>query len=181
MSNKTIYVILGVFAVVLVASIVTSRKVIVSVSGHYRDDELGFSIRYPESWEKRIGFQGTSVAFVSPKERSSDRFQESVNVVMTEVEEGTVLNDQLLQEFYAEIESQGTGFQVLETQALQLNGVDARRITCRFRVGGHLFQYLLYILLKDDRVYVITCVSRTLDFDRYEGVFDRMCRSIQID
>lgn len=181
MSRKAIYVILGVFAVALVASIVTSRNVIVSVSGHYRDDELGFSIRYPESWEKRIDFQGTVVAFVSPQERSSDRFREIVNVVMTEVEEGTVLDDRLLEEFYAEIESHGTDFQVLETQALQINSVDARRIICRLRVQGHLFQYLLYVLLKQDRVYVITCTSRKLNFDRYEGVFDKICRSIQID
>jgi len=61
MSNRRIYAILGVFALALAASIITSRRVLVSVSGHYRDDELGFSIRYPESWDKQVRVEGLAV------------------------------------------------------------------------------------------------------------------------
>ena len=179
--SKWVYAFLAVFVVIVVSSIVTSRKEFVSVSERYRNDEYGFSILYPGSWEVRQDWQDTVVAFISPKEGSSDTLRECVNVVVVDVEEGTVLDDYLVEEYYQELGQVGTDLEVLETSAVQVNGLDARRVVLNLRLEGHLFRYLLYVLLRGERVYVITCGSRTLAYARYEDVFERICQSIEID
>lgn len=84
-------------------------------------------------------------------------------------------------EAYSELMAKWMARTVLVDEPADLGLMDARRIVCKARSGGHVFQYLHYYVVKGDRYFVLSCVTETLYYEKYEGVFEKMCRSFHVD
>jgi len=223
MSNRVAWALIGVFGLALVLSIFTTKRLLVRVSGEYRNDEHGFTIRHPKNWEKKYNWEGSVVGFVSPKENFNDTFQELVTVHVGELEPGMTLDDLVQERVYnageidpdffeelAEGEEEGEGeggadgepsgnpfdklsdeknmarlarmfmdLTVLDDYPVDLGPLDGRRVVYKARSGGYLFQYLHFFTVKDDRYFIVTCVTRPMLFEKFQGVFDKMGMSFR--
>jgi len=218
MSSRVAWALIGVFGLALVLSIFTTKRMLVRVSGEYRNDDHGFTIRHPKNWEKKYNWEGSVVGFVSPKENFNDGFQELVTVHVGELEPGTTLDDLVQERIYdvgefdpeffeelAEEEESADGqtpgnpfdklsdeknmarfarmfmdLTVLDDYPVDLGPLEARRVIYKARSGGYLFQYLHYFTVKDDRYFIVTCVTRPMLFERFEAVFDKMGKSFRV-
>jgi hypothetical protein len=180
MSNKATISILAVFVIVVVMSIITTQRSMVSASQPYSDGDLGFSLRHPPSWEPNFDVEGLDVAFVSSQEDSSDTFREYVSVTVDAFEEGQGL-DEVVDVLYAGLAEDAVDSRELERSPANLSGLDAIRIVARFRINGRLVQNLMYFVVDDDRLFVVNCCARKNTFDYWEGLFEEMSHSLKID
>ena len=179
-SNKWAWGFIAVFLAILAVSIATFQRPYVRVTEEYRDDEYGFSIFYPESWEVRHDVGEAVVAFLSPREEPSDETREGAMVVVIDVEEDTVLDDSVMQELYDGMQELGTDFGILESGRVRINGLDARRVVCTLRQDPRVSQYLIYVFAKGERLYLVTSVAHPMSYDRYEAVFEKISYSMEI-
>ncbi len=70
---------------------------------------------------------------------------------------------------------------VLKDEPVELGTLRGRRVVTKARSEGNLFQYLHYVTIKDDRYFIVSGVTRTLSYEKYEGIFTKIGESLRID
>ncbi len=146
----------------------------------YRNDEFGFSIRYPQEWKPAPDMPGSAVGFVSPMMGLTDLFRESVQVIVFDVEPGTELDEALVREAHDGLWLGPENYTILDRRVEYVSDLKAERVVSAKQDGGAIHR-LMYMLIQDTTVYVILCTSTDTAFEKYEGVFDEISSTLLID
>jgi hypothetical protein len=139
-----------------------------------------FSIKFPETWKTEEGVYGTTVMSLSPLSKSSDRFQENVNVVVEkiprsiELEKYVELNVKNLSQMLPSSKIIGRG----ETR---INGEEARWLLVNFDFAGTKMKSIVYIVVHNGRGYAITCSAVPVTFSRYKNRFEEIAHSFRLE
>jgi len=148
--------------------------------GRYYNKEKGFSIRFPDQWEKKEGLMGTAVAALSPQQDPADDFRENVNVVVEDMPKALGLEEY----FQANLANMGrlmTDYREVERGELTVYKNDARWLVYSHSMGLVETKVLAYILVRGSRGYVITCSAAPDQFPEYRAQFEEIGRSFRFE
>jgi hypothetical protein len=136
----------------------------------YTDAGNGFTIKYPPDWEEQQSPEGAAVAFLAPKEDTTDRFRENINVLIQSLPDP----DMSLQEYTDLSTRQGPqlieGFKVLDQDEISVGGHAANRVHYTGGISGNDFEWEAVWLVEGGKAYVITFTASP---DRFSDYIER--------
>ena len=146
----------------------------------FTEDVHHIKIKYPSNWSVAKGYEGTVVAFVSPKEHELDGLQENLNIAITDLS----LKPMTLQEYtdlaIKQMEAVfDRNIQVVESKPISIVGQQGYKYVVRGPPPLELvITFILFI--KDNEAYTITYMGQTIQYEKFRAKFDEMVRSFSI-
>lgn len=169
-----------VMAAALIAAAGGCAKKRVHRLGEHYDRANGFGIIPPLGWDVQHESLGTTVMFLSPVAGADDNIQENINIVAATHPSPLKLDAYAAGVFEA-MRRDMTALAKLDGSRVTINGVEAERIVCTYRMDVLTNKVLLYFLVKGSRSYVLTCTAAAESYDRCEQTFEDACRSLVLD
>ena len=178
--RKVILISVGAGLGTLALGFLTWAAIFSSQFATFQEDQYHISIKYPKDWNAIKGYEGTVVAFISPKEDSLDTFPESLNISVAVPSQATQTLDQYTQ---LAIKQMNAVFQkdiaLMESKPITYAGFPAYLYV--IKASGPTGLILKFIwFLKDGKAYTITCAAQVLRYEKYAAKFDEMLRSFSI-
>ncbi len=140
----------------------------------------GFEITPPKGWEKKtVTYEGMEIiVLMSPLKDSNDTFQENVNVVTEKVhgmgfKEYVDLN-------VVNMEKMLQGFTHETIEEVTINGLAFKRMKYNHQSNGLTLECEVFIGIKDDMAYVITCTAPKGGFADYASAFEDAVGSFKV-
>lgn len=146
----------------------------------YSSSNGKFSMTFPFTWETKLDFMGTAIASVSPSEGPNDNFKENVNVAVKLLPGQTSLEGKY-QEALMGLSRGIEDFMELENGTTHLGGVEAKWIICSFPAGNMHFQILMYLFIKNNESFLITCSAAQEKFPQYRDTFFKIANSFKFE
>lgn len=182
MSNRLLWGVAVVVVIVLAGMWLrddTPREV---RAGEYYDASQEYAIIPPPNWTKEVenDADGKMVMFFSPLEGSNDQFRETINVVVERLPYRMSLDK------YVEISNQNAsreipGIKIGRSTLTTINGRDAMREECTFRMNGVKLKSLVYVFVVGRRAYAISCGAEPHTYDRYLPLFEEVCGTFEVE
>jgi hypothetical protein len=150
--------------------------------GRYYDKDSGFSIKFPDEWSVREGYQEDEalVESVSPWEDDLDEFADHVSVDVEKLVPEVSLEayfDETMEYQMDEL----PGFELRERGDTDLDNTDAMYVVFDFESEGGMVTVLGYATVKGSRGYLISCVAQTSKFHMYEDKFEEVAHSFKFE
>lgn len=147
----------------------------------YTNDQAGFKISYPNNWEMIENFGGTTVAFRSPAEDSSDSFKENVNVLGRALQSKNLKLDEFFQANIDTLKKQYPNFNLLSSKNIQLSdGTPAKKIIFNLEFNGVNLKFLQVYSIKNSHGYVISFTSTEESYNKYINDVENILQSFEI-
>ena len=149
----------------------------------YKDDEFGFSLKYPTSWTATPHINGTNVAFYSPLENALDVFKENVNIVVQDMSAQRTIPD--LNQYTSIAINQmkvvfKKNFVLIESKPVFLSGMPAHQIIFIGKGPEMDLKFKIIWTLKAKRAYQFTYGAVASQYDKYIGKVDAMIRTFRV-
>ena len=147
------------------------------LSRYYSKDK-GFSIKFPNKWEKKEGFERAVVIALSPREGPSDEFRENVGVDMV-----YILDLEKSMQIYstANMNKAIPNYQEHGRGQIVIDGQDAKWLIYSCEIKTRETVQLIYMLAKNRYMCVITCVAAPSQFLRYKNQFEEIAQSFKFE
>ena len=149
-------------------------------AGRYYSKDKGFSIRFPDKWETKEGFMGTTILAVSAQEGPADTFRENVNVYVEELPRVYSL-EEYWQLSLTNLRKLMTDFKEYDSGKATIGGEEATWLIYSFRMGTVKTKVIVYALVKGRRGYVITCSAGPDKFDEYKTTLEEIAESFKFE
>jgi len=150
----------------------------------YVNNKDNFQMKYPKSWKKYEGKDGTAFMVISPKEGELDLFTESVNIVVQDLRENPidleVYNDLAVKQMQVMF---GKNMYILETTSeVQLSGLPAYRFRYRGSTNTTFEIYALHMwTIKNDKAYQFTYMALyPPEEDKFYPMIEDMIKSFKL-
>ncbi len=141
-------------------------------------NDSGYTVEFPEQWEVMKGVMGTDVVALAPKLDPEDLFRENVNIIFTQLEFPITK-----EEYYGfnlkSLEQLLVDFDLEESTDVQIDGVDARVIVFTHTMAIVNAKVMQYLILDENRAYVMTFTSDPIDFESYRPKFEEITNSFR--
>ena len=167
-----------VFVCVLLAGCGGSKK----EPDRYYHDTTGFSIQFPDGWMLREGdgVQASLVEGVSPWESEDDQFSEYVAVDVDELT-GKVELEEYFNEYCTEQAAEFSNYEEIERGERTIGGKPAMYLLFEFGMEEGFNRALAFMLVKDKRAYLVSCLAEVSKFDDYRDTFEEAVSSFRIE
>lgn len=139
-----------------------------------------FSISYPIDYSVQNDVYGTEVMGLSPVENVNDKFRENVNVISEQIPD-TMGLDEYYKLSIGYMKKLMTDFKIYDTGKDRIYNVDAKYIICYHRMGEIKLKVLLYILVKNNHGYAISCTASPESFNIYKEQFKKIAATFQTE
>jgi serine/threonine-protein kinase len=149
----------------------------------YEDPNFGIKIKYPQSWARQeISNLITKevVAFISPGESDSDRFQEKIIISVEDLSSPLSLSE-YTDKSKQEIMQQTSNYKILNEGDYTLAGKAAHRVVYSSQDGDNKLKTMEVWMLKNYQAYSITYVAETDKYDKFFNTAEKMIKSLQVE
>jgi len=150
-----------------------------TMSFHYQNTSLGFGLDLPDDWKLGEGQTAEMMVAMSPKEGDTDTFLENMNVIRTHLDQQISL-----QELYnlnlQNAQKQLPGFQALEVEAVDINGIPAIKLVYSFNYQDVKVKNIVYLMLHGSTMYTITFATVPERFAEMQPKFENMAKSLKL-
>ena len=148
--------------------------------GRYYKKEDGFSIRFPEDWERKENVMGTVVIALSPAQGADDAFRENVNVTVETLPSPMTLDE------YFNLSMVNLGKLLTEARRpevadARIGGEAAKRVVYQTTMGQIGVKGMLYVAVKGNRGYALTCSATPDSFDAYKARFEEIAGTFRFE
>jgi len=148
--------------------------------GRYYKKQEGFSIRFPAEWEQKENVMGTVVIALSPAEGADDPFRENVNVVVEALPSPMTLDE------YFNLSRVNLGKLLTEARQpeiadARIGGEAAKRVVYQTTMGQIGVKGMLYVAVKGNRGYALTCSATPDSFDAYKARFEKIAGTFRFE
>lgn len=133
----------------------------------YADERRHFAIEFPRDWAVVHNPFQILVA-TSPREDATDRYQENIRIVATDVPAGATLDTY----YRNSLAIYRSVWHVRGVSDGQLAGVPARRVTLDQAIGAARSRILKVYALGHGQILVITCAAEPKKFELFLPVFE---------
>lgn len=145
----------------------------------YTNKEYHFSILLPRSWQKQEGAYNTVLLAKAPPTTKTDRFQENITVVVTEL--STKIDFSTYFELNKEMLTQSLASMANVSEGNIFAGFFAGKcLSFEGKMRDLTLKMISCMWMKGNRVYVITCGSQVKDFAKYKLIFNKILRSLHV-
>jgi len=149
-------------------------------NGRYYSQEAGFSIRFPESWENKKSFMWTDVVSLSQSENADDGFRENVSVLVEKIKHGTGF-DEYRKNFLDILKKNYSDLRIEEKSKTVIDGFTAERVLYTHSVDQFKVKVMVFIFVKGESGYVITCSAEPEKFVSYSDKFKDIVKSFRFE
>jgi hypothetical protein len=148
--------------------------------GRYYKKQDGFSIRFPAEWEQKENVMGTTVMALSPAEGAGDTFHENVNVTVEALPSPMTLDEyfNLCMVNLGKLLAEGRQPEVSDAT---LGGEKAKRVVYQTTIGQIGVNGTLYVAVKGNRGYALTCSATPDSFDAYKARFEEIAGTFRFE
>ncbi len=146
----------------------------------YANSNVGIKMKYPQSWERRNidnPITGEVVAFVSPKQTDTDKFQEKLTI---SVEDFSGTLDDFNKTSIKDINSHLTKADIQKPIDTTLANKSANQLIYTGKDGGNSLKNLQVFTLKGEKAYVITYTAEINNYDDFIQATETMIKSFEI-
>lgn len=143
----------------------------------YHDENLNFSIDYPEKWE--IIDPNEDIAFAVKKADDSQKFIH-ITVLDDSVNDEVNLR-KIVEENYKELADTFDNFIVDEVVDLHVNKNSAIKLKVKFDADSTTLQSLLYFIKTSNRVYLLALTSNSVEFFYYEKIYEYIANTFNAE
>ncbi len=174
--NKYKFIFIKLFLAFIVLSLSSCKA---ENPNRYVNDKDKFSIEFPESWEVKENYYGTTVMALCPLENNFDNFRENINVVVESLPSNTSLNDY----FSSSIKSlkQLNNFNDEFSGLEELGKAQAKWLYYTHEMGAYKLKVILYQLVNNGKGYSITCTSKEEDFEKFKKQFKKITSTFKFE
>ncbi len=133
----------------------------------YRSSPLGFSIEYPDFWQKEADVSEGIAVFVTPAEGYSDEYHESFSVQRFTLDiEGENAFNEYVQGYMQNLEQTLKNYKMVSQDDVKFGGEDAYQIVYESTSddGESQLRVLQIFVQKGDKIYVASYMA---DFSSY--------------
>jgi hypothetical protein len=145
----------------------------------FTDATNKYSIDYPKEWAKAP--IPTGVAFLSPKEGSSDIFQENVNVMVQDLADPPMTLEQFTTFNKKQLTDNIGASAVISILPAKLAGETAKVAFYTMNYQGHPLKIKQYWLIKNKKAFVLTYTAFPAQFAKYESTATRLINSFRFN
>jgi hypothetical protein len=138
-----------------------------------------YSIEFPATWEVGPGWTDQDVSALAPTEPSGEGFHENVSVLVDNHAGGLSL-DQYYDVSLKGLKALATDFHLEKSGETTIGGKRARFLLYTHRAGTYTFRALQYILVANQKAYLITATSMADSFAQFEREFQRIAASFRL-
>lgn len=144
----------------------------------YYNREHRFTVLLPRFWEDATDAR-TAILVKAPKESPQDKFQENINIIATELPTKVPL--ETIYEFNKEelMRVMPSAYNMMEDE-IYAGMVPGMLLTFDNRVEDVSLRTLIGTWVRDNRVFVITCVAEIKSFPKYLPIFKKTLQSLRI-
>ncbi|MGE5551993.1 MAG: hypothetical protein ACM3ZC_15890 [Bacteroidota bacterium] len=175
LKRSTILAVLGVMLAGL-GPIMTAAG---EVKRYYSRDK-SFSLELPGDWQVLEDITGAAFAALSPPSGPADGYRENVSVVYEDLPAGETLAGYFART-QAALRTAGGDLQEHGSGRLVIDGVSAQWFAFTRRIGNANAMVILYMLLNQGRVYVISCSAAPDEFLSFGPLFEKMALSFRVE
>ena len=148
--------------------------------GRYYKKQEGFSIRFPAEWEQKENVMGTVVIALSPAQGTDDPFRENVNVVVEALPSLMTL-DEYFNLSMVNLKKLLAAGQEPEVSDITLGGEKAKRVVYQTMMGQIGVKGTLYVAVKGQRGYALTCSATPESFDADKARFEEIAGTFRFE
>jgi antitoxin component YwqK of YwqJK toxin-antitoxin module len=138
----------------------------------YNNQNDGFSILYPATWDFKENYNEASFIAVAPK---SNNFSVSINVLVINMP-----NNQSLEEVF------NSNIQDLQNSYYSFKLIDKKKVSSKYRMVYSIDMNNNLTLIttseyveRQNKCFIITCLSRKESYPEYKSLFEKLITSIQ--
>lgn len=146
--------------------------------GFYRNDEHGFSIRFPADWQISEGFMGTTVIGLRPMQ-GLNFFQESVAVTVGELDAPLPFQEFFTREL-ATMKADRKSFGHESPTETTLGAEAAVRMIYEHEIMVFDLKAIAYFVTAGKKGYVITCTARPDSFEDFLEQFESIAGTFEV-
>ncbi len=141
-------------------------------TGAYSNSRKGFSIQFPDAWNKAKTTPGALITVASPDQSG----QVSIMVQDTPKE-------LTFEQYIKKVSSQQSrvGFRETERGGITMDGIEGHWSVREIKLGGQPFKSISYSVMKENRVYSVVCIVEANEFPDIESVFDDVAKSFRFE
>lgn len=151
----------------------------------YTDHDKLYSIEFPEGWniEDKDSETYEWVTAQSPPQNHQDGYLESIQITYSLKKSSTSI-DQYLPEVLRFMKEKYHAASIVEISALKMDGQEAKKILFT-AIGPGIkgeqipLRALHYILVHDQHLMIILCVSSNRDFEKWKPTFEKSIQSLK--
>lgn len=141
----------------------------------------GFSILFPGDWTLREDVPGMVALGISPRQGPDDRFLENCGLAVEGIEPGVDLATYRASAL-AHLQRSAPGFLLLHQEdTFTYSGIPAKKIVHEQESGDLTLRMLVYLAVKGNRAYIVTCGTGQPAFGDHQRQFERIAKSFQIE
>ena len=144
----------------------------------YKNYEKQFSILLPRSWQEAKDIKAV-ILVKAPPDRPDDKFQENINVMVTALPAKVSLETfvDYNREELLRVMPKATD---MKEQSVYNSLLPGRMLSFNNDVDGMELRVLSGVWIKENRIYVVTCVGETKKIKRYLPIFNYVMRSLRV-
>lgn len=138
-------------------------------------------IQYPQNWELqdiRNPITGEVIAFISPRESDTDKFQDKLTI---SVENFTGTLEEFNNLSIKEINNQAEKSKILNTSETTLANRPGTKLIYTVKNSEKDFKSLQVFTLKDDKAYVLIYTAETKSYEKFLLAAETMMKSFEIE
>ena len=148
----------------------------------YENDTYGLTISYPQEWYARPraikNEIGPIVMFNPP---TKDSLIAHITVFTEKLPEDIKDLEGYFNYSKKMFLSQAHNLELLNTKEDNINGSDTYRVEFTYNRGHFIAKSLIYMFIIDGKGYVVSSVTNTESFEKFEPIFEKVSRSIKFN
>lgn len=153
-----------------------------STTKTYENQTYGMKLEYPDGWSmKENPASGIIVAFRSPKENSSDKFVDNVNVSNADISSKPNMTLMQLTDSWLKQTESAPSFKLQDRKSTTLAGEAAEQIVYTFTSNGMDLKGMVVITMKNKMAYIITYTAEKTSYDKFENAANTIVSSLQVN
>ena len=147
--------------------------------GRFYNDDLEFSIRFPDGWSTMWDPESESWCAFSPLENDADMFYEAIGVASFEMPLRFEV-EELFEEIVKATTQESSGFREKDRGEAYIDDHTALWITYTYRMPEGQVQAKTYVLTDGYRAYIITCDAEPHKFSDYQAILEHSAESFRV-
>jgi serine/threonine-protein kinase len=145
----------------------------------YENSTYGIKIKYPQTWQKQYinnPITGEVVAFLSPKQSNTDKFQEKLTI---SVEDFSGTLDEFSSSSIQDISNHLTEAKIVNKNEINLGYQRANQLVFTGKDGDNRLKNLQVLTLRNYKAYVITYTAEIDNYDDFLQKAQTMVNSFE--
>jgi hypothetical protein len=139
----------------------------------YRSTPLGFSVEYPDFWQKTAEVSEGIVAFVTPKEGYSDQYTDNVTIrsFKPDMEYNAYVTG-----YVAELAKTVENYKLVSEKEMELGGEKAYQIVYESAdgEGKNELRFMQIFALHNEKMYVVTYIGEFSSYTYFLTAVEKM-------